>query len=61
MKLIFRYIVAIIMIPIGVLFGVLGWIQNRRRKTRYDRDYKEIVAKMHPDEGTQTENKGQPG
>lgn len=34
-KLISRYLIAFFMIPVGVVLGVCGWVQNRLRKKRY--------------------------
>lgn len=43
MKLLFRYFVAIILIPIGGILGGLGLIQNFLRKKQYDRLYRQIM------------------
>lgn len=62
MKLIFRYIVAIIMIPVGVVAGVLGLIQNRLRRDRYEKTYKKIMEEVKTDaqlpQADQQENPG---
>jgi hypothetical protein len=42
-KLLFRYFVAIILIPIGGILGGLGLIQNFLRKKQYDRLYRQIM------------------
>jgi hypothetical protein len=34
-KLILRYLIAVIMIPIGVALGVLGTISNQLRRKQY--------------------------
>ena len=48
MKLLFRYLVAIVMIPVGGVLGVLGAIQNAIRKQRYNARFKKIMAELPP-------------
>ncbi|MBZ0270917.1 hypothetical protein K8I61_02685 [bacterium] len=36
-KLILRYLIAIVMIPVGVLLGIGGVIQNRVRRADYEK------------------------
>ena len=45
MKLLFRYLVATVMVPVGGVLGVLGAVQNRMRRQRYD----ELYAKLRQD------------
>lgn len=45
-KLIGRYIIAVLMIPIGVLLGIGGAVQNFLRRERYRRRALEIAAQV---------------
>ena len=49
-KLILRYVIAAVMIPVGVALGVAGLIQNRLRRKRYLRKQQQIAEKSPADE-----------
>ncbi|MDP8223836.1 MAG: hypothetical protein P9L99_10790 [Candidatus Lernaella stagnicola] len=44
LKLIGRYFIALVMIPVGVALGVLGVAQNYLRREHYRRRNREIAA-----------------
>ena len=46
LKLVGRYVVAALMIPIGVVLGVCGVVQNYLRRKRYERRAREIAAQV---------------
>lgn len=50
MKGIFRYLVALVMVPVGGALGVLGVIQNRWRKERYSRLFPQVMRDLRGDE-----------
>ncbi|HPQ68254.1 MAG TPA: hypothetical protein PKW95_03955 [bacterium] len=50
LKLIGRYLIAAIMIPVGVVVGVAGWIQNKLRQDYYQRRFKEIKDQIKQEE-----------
>jgi len=49
-KLILRYLIAAVMIPVGVALGLAGWIQNRLRRKRYLKMQQQIAEKLSEDE-----------
>ena len=46
MKLLFRYAVATVMVPVGGVLGVFGLIQNRMRSRRYARQRKAMLRDL---------------
>ncbi|HPM76523.1 MAG TPA: hypothetical protein PK961_05485 [bacterium] len=50
LKLIGRYLIAAIMIPVGVAVGVAGWIQNKLRQEYYRRRFQEIRNQIQQEE-----------
>ncbi len=50
LKLIGRYLIATIMIPVGVVVGVAGWIQNKLRQEYYQRRFQEIRDQIKQEE-----------